>query len=45
MIMTIPTQASALGFVDLMRKMNLMDSFIPLIVPAIAAPGSKFSEV
>lgn len=38
MIMTIPTQVSALGFVNLMRKMNLMDSFIPLIIPAIAAP-------
>ena len=38
MIMTIPTQVSALGFVNLMRKMNLMDSFIPLILPAVAAP-------
>lgn len=38
MIMTIPTQVSALGFVNLMRKMNLIDSFIPLIVPTIAAP-------
>ncbi|MCI8485232.1 MAG: carbohydrate ABC transporter permease [Lachnospiraceae bacterium] len=38
MIMTIPTQVSALGFVNLMRKMNLIDSFIPLILPAVAAP-------
>jgi multiple sugar transport system permease protein len=37
-IMMIPTQVTALGFVQLIRKMNLMDSFIPLIVPAIASP-------
>jgi multiple sugar transport system permease protein len=38
MIMTIPTQVSALGFVNMMRKMDLLDSFIPLILPAIASP-------
>lgn len=38
LIMTIPTQVSALGFVNLMRKMNMLDSFLPLILPAIAAP-------
>lgn len=37
-IMMIPTQVTALGFLQLIRKMNLMDSFIPLIVPAIASP-------
>ncbi len=37
-IMMIPAQVSALGFVQLMNKMNLNDSFIPLIVPGIAAP-------
>jgi multiple sugar transport system permease protein len=37
-IMMIPTQVTALGFIQLIRKMNLMDSFIPLIVPAIASP-------
>lgn len=42
MVMTIPTQVTALGFVQLMDKMNLMDSFIPLIVPAIAAPVTFF---
>lgn len=42
MIMTIPTQVTALGFVQLMGKMKLMDSFIPLIVPAIAAPVTFF---
>ena len=37
-IMMIPTQVTALGFIQLLRKLNLMDSFIPLIVPAIASP-------
>ena len=38
MIMMIPTQVTALGFYRLMMDWNLMDSFIPLIIPAIAAP-------
>ena len=38
MIMMIPTQVTALGFIKLVNGMNLMDSFIPLIVPSIAAP-------
>ena len=38
MIMMIPTQVTALGFIKLVNKMNLMDSFIPLIIPAIASP-------
>ena len=37
-IMMIPTQVTALGFIQLIRKMNLMQSFIPLIVPSIASP-------
>lgn len=37
-IMMVPTQVSALGFVDHMSKMRLMNSFIPLIVPSIASP-------
>jgi len=42
MIMTIPTQVTALGFIQLMDKMHLMDNFIPLIVPSIAAPITFF---
>lgn len=41
-VMMIPTQVTALGFVQLVNKMDLMDSFIPLIVPAIAAPVTFF---
>ncbi|MBR6849313.1 MAG: carbohydrate ABC transporter permease [Lachnospiraceae bacterium] len=37
-IMMIPTQVVALGFLQLIDKMKLMDSFVPLIVPSIAAP-------
>lgn len=36
MIMMIPTQVTALGFLQLVSNMKLEDSFIPLIVPAIA---------
>ena len=38
LIMMVPVQVSTLGFIELMGKMNLMDSFIPLIAPSIAAP-------
>lgn len=41
-VMMIPTQVVALGFINLMGKMKLMDTFIPLIVPAIAAPATFF---
>lgn len=37
-IMMVYTQVSALGFVDQMSRMRLMNSFIPLIVPSIASP-------
>ena len=37
-VMMIPAQVSALGFVQLMTKMKLLNSYIPLIVPSIAAP-------
>ena len=42
MIMMIPNQVTALGFVQLVTKMKLQDSFIPLIVPTIAAPITFF---
>ena len=42
MIMMIPTQVTALGFLQLIGKMGLDDSFIPLIVPTIAAPVTFF---
>jgi multiple sugar transport system permease protein len=42
MIMMIPTQVTALGFVQLVSKMKLEDSFIPLIVPTVASPVTFF---
>ena len=42
MIMMIPTQVSALAFVQLVDTLNLRDSFIPLIIPTIAAPVTFF---
>lgn len=37
-IMMIPTQVTALGFIRFMDKLHLMNTFIPLIVPSVAAP-------
>lgn len=42
MVMMIPTQVTALGFINLVSDMGLEDSFIPLIVPTIAAPVTFF---
>ena len=42
MVMMIPTQVTALGFVQLVSKMKLENTFVPLIVPAIAAPVTFF---
>ena len=41
-VMMIPSQVTALGFVKLVVGLNLEDSFIPLIVPTIAAPVTFF---
>ncbi|OQB25712.1 MAG: L-arabinose transport system permease protein AraQ [Firmicutes bacterium ADurb.Bin182] len=38
MIMMVPTQVSAVGFIQLVSGMGLMDTFYPLILPSIAAP-------
>ncbi len=42
MVMMIPTQVTALGFLQLIDKMGLDNSAIPLIVPAIASPAVFF---
>ena len=41
-VMMIPTQVTALGFIQLITKMGLMDNYIPLIIPALAAPATFF---
>lgn len=42
LIMTIPTQVSALGFFNMMSDLKLTNNFIPLIIPAVAAPTVFF---
>ncbi len=41
-IMMIPTQISAVGFVQLVGKMGMNNTYWPLIIPAIAAPSVFF---
>ena len=41
-IMMIPTQVSTLGFVKMMESWKLTNNYIPLIIPAIAAPVTFF---
>ncbi|MBR6046319.1 MAG: carbohydrate ABC transporter permease [Ruminococcus sp.] len=47
-VMMVPGQASAIGFYRMLKGMTifgnngLLDSYIPLIIPAIAAPGVYF---
>lgn len=40
--MMIPGQLSMIGFYQLCTKLKLVNSWIPLIVPAIASPGTVF---
>lgn len=37
-VMMIPSQVTALGFIQFMDKLHLVNTFVPLIVPTIAAP-------
>lgn len=39
LILVMPTQVTALGFVRLITKMNLMDTLYPLFLPSIASPA------
>jgi multiple sugar transport system permease protein len=41
-LIMIPGQVSIIGFVQYVNALGLMNSYIPLIVPAIAAPGTVF---
>ncbi len=40
--MMIPGQLSLIGFYQLCTKLHLVNSYIPLIIPAIASPGTVF---
>ncbi|MFC0212962.1 carbohydrate ABC transporter permease [Paenibacillus chartarius] len=41
-VMMIPSQASAIGFYQFMYKLHWTNSYLPLILPAIAAPAVVF---
>ncbi len=41
-VMMVPMQVTSVGFLQFMIKLGLHDSFIPLIVPTIAAPAIVF---
>ncbi len=41
-ILMVPTQVSALGYVDMVKNVGLYNSLIPLIFPTLAAPGVFF---
>lgn len=38
MVMMVPTQVGVLGFIEMVSGWGWMDSFLPLIIPSIAAP-------
>lgn len=42
LIMTVPTQVGALGFIQMVTAMNMKETFWPLILPAIASPATFF---
>jgi multiple sugar transport system permease protein len=44
-LVLVPTQVSIIGFYRYMSMLKLTNSYIPLIVPAIAAPGAIFLAV
>ncbi|MCI7803632.1 MAG: carbohydrate ABC transporter permease [Oscillospiraceae bacterium] len=41
-VMMVPMQVTSVGFLQFMLKLDLGDSYIPLIVPTIAAPAIVF---
>ena len=42
LVMMVPGQVSALGFVEMMNEWNWDNTFLPLIIPSIAAPAVFF---
>ncbi len=41
-IMMIPAQVSIIGFMSFMMKLNLYNTYVPLIIPCIAAPTTVY---
>ncbi len=42
LVMMVPTQVSVLGFVEMMNEWKWTNTFLPLIIPAIASPTVFF---
>lgn len=42
MVMMVPTQVVSTGFLEFMASIKLLNNYIPLILPAIAAPSTVF---
>ncbi|HML49133.1 MAG TPA: carbohydrate ABC transporter permease, partial [Clostridia bacterium] len=38
LVMMVPSQVSVLGFLDMINRWGLLDSFLPLILPSVASP-------
>lgn len=41
-VMMVPSQVTAVGFMKMLVSLDLLDSYIPLILPSIAAPAIVF---
>ena len=41
-VMMVPVQVTSVGFYQFMTKLGLTDNYLPLIIPAIAAPAVVF---
>ena len=39
LILVMPTQVSAMGFINLITKMGMLNTLYPLIIPSVAAPA------
>lgn len=42
MLMMVPSQLGLIGFYELITNMGLLDSYVPLVIPAIASPFAVF---
>lgn len=42
LVMMVPTQVTAAGFLNFMMKIHWNDTYLPLILPAVAAPAVVF---
>lgn len=41
-VMMVPTQVTSVGFLNLIIDLDMLDSYVPLIIPSIAAPAIVF---